>query len=430
MITYKNNNFSQLLQERYEIQKQLAKKAGRQTFLARDIQTQQFVIIKILRFGKDFAWENLKLFEREAETLKSLEHPAIPRYIDYFELDITGGKSYVLVQSYVAGGKTLEEWIQSGRKFTEKDVKKIAKNLLLILNYLHSRQPPVIHRDIKPSNIILTRKAVYLVDFGSVQTLASKAGKTITVVGTYGYMPPEQFGGYAKPASDLYSLGATLIALLTGVHPADLPQKDMLIDFEDSVKLSPKFTEWLQSLIEPSLSVRVKSATEALKSLETNLVRINETSVLSKNKTVKNWRLFWYAFCCGGGAGTGITVMSAVIYSTMTVPGMGTIVGGVIGTTVGLSVGLANAILLGIVTRLFYYPLKSPNLYRRHIAFFSTLTGTAMALIGYMPLVIDNSSISHQLFFGIVPSIITGLSMGVASKLFARWYERESTRGG
>ncbi|MGB3534227.1 MAG: protein kinase [Microcoleaceae cyanobacterium] len=87
------------------------------------------------------------------------------------------------------------------------------------MQYLHSHLHPVIHRDIKPSNILLTDRSgnspgtVYLVDFGSVKTVIQSG--TITIVGTYGYMPTEQFGGKTTPASDLYSLGATLIYLIT-----------------------------------------------------------------------------------------------------------------------------------------------------------------------------------------------------------------------
>jgi hypothetical protein len=107
-----------------------------------------------------------------------------------------------------------------------------------------------------------------LVDFGSVQTLAATEGGTITVVGTYGYMPPEQFGGRTVPASDLYSLGATLIALVTGTHPADLPQKDGQIQFEQAANLSPAFADWLRWMTQPSLDKRLTSAVEALQALE------------------------------------------------------------------------------------------------------------------------------------------------------------------
>ncbi|NHC36354.1 serine/threonine protein kinase [Scytonema millei] len=262
-------NYSDRLTSRYEIQQQLAKKAGRKTLLGRDLETQQLVVIKLLSFGIDFEWEALKLFEREAETLKALSHPAIPKYLDFFEFDTPYSKGFALVQSYVEG-KSLETELKAGRTFSEVEVKQLAKSVLEILLYLHGQKPPVIHRDLKPSNILLGDRIekIYLVDFGSVQTLASKEGGTMTVVGTYGYMPPEQFGDRAVPASDLYSLGTTLIYLVTGTHPADLPHKNGHIQFESVASLSPEFTRWLQWMTEPNLDRRLSSAREALAALE------------------------------------------------------------------------------------------------------------------------------------------------------------------
>ncbi|MEQ8958928.1 MAG: serine/threonine protein kinase, partial [Coleofasciculus sp. C2-GNP5-27] len=137
---------------------------------------------------------------------------------------------------------------------------------------INQHPPTVIHRDIKPSNILLGDRSgnslgqVYLVDFGSVQTVAD--GGTITVVGTYGYMPPEQFGGKTIPASDLYSLGATLIDLLTRTHPADLPSRNGCIRFEAERLASKPFQTWLKLLIQPDLSQRFKNARSALDALQ------------------------------------------------------------------------------------------------------------------------------------------------------------------
>ncbi|MEH2236807.1 serine/threonine protein kinase [Nostoc sp.] len=263
----------EILGERYEVQQLLGKKAGRRTLLARDLQTQELVVIKLLSFGSDFEWDSLKLFEREAETLKSLSHPLIPHYLNYFEVNLPTIKGFALVQTYIRA-QTLEQYLQSGRTFTEAEVKQIAKAVLEILIYLHGLYPPVIHRDIKPSNILLGDRSgnsigqIYLVDFGSVQTVLATESGTRTVVGTYGYMPQEQFGGRTVPASDLYSLGATLIYLVTGTYPADLPQKDFCIQFEQAANLSPSFTNWLKWMIEPSLERRLSSATEAIAALE------------------------------------------------------------------------------------------------------------------------------------------------------------------
>ena len=273
-----------VLKERYAIQQCLGKNGGRQTLLARDLQTQELVVIKILTFSADFQWNDLKLFEREATTLQSLSHPAIPRYLDHFEFQTPKTKGFALVQSYIEA-KSLAEWVESGRNFNEKEIKQIANKLLEILIYLQHQNPPVIHRDIKPSNILLADRSplkqkhsalnkggwlgeVYLVDFGSVQTLAAKEGSTVTVVGTYGYMPPEQFGGRAVPASDLYGLGATLIYLVTGVHPAELPQEDLRINFEPKIAISSDFVDWLQWMTEPDLNSRLTTADRALQRLE------------------------------------------------------------------------------------------------------------------------------------------------------------------
>ena len=263
----------EILGERYEVQQLLGKKAGRRTLLARDLQTQELVVIKLLSFSSDFEWDSLKLFEREAETLKNLAHPSIPGYLNYFEVNLPTIKGFALVQTYIRA-QTLEQCLQTRRSFTEVEVKQIAKALLEILVYLHRLYPPVIHRDIKPSNILLGERSgnsvgqVYLVDFGSVQTVLATETGTRTVVGTYGYMPPEQFGGRTVAASDLYSLGATLIYLVTGTHPADLPQKDFRIQFEQLANLSPSFSNWLKWMVEPSLERRLSSAAEAIAALE------------------------------------------------------------------------------------------------------------------------------------------------------------------
>lgn len=264
--------------EYYEVQQQLGKQPGRQTLLARDLRTQELVVIKLLSLGNDFEWQHLKLFEREAETLKTLSHPAIPCYLDYIELDSPDNKGFALVQSYVEG-KTLEQHLKAGRTFSDTEVKELATALLEILTYLHDRESPVVHRDIKPSNILLTNRSgnsvgqVYLVDFGSVQTIAAQEGGTITVVGTYGYMPPEQFGGRTTPASDLYSLGATLIYLITGCHPTELPQKNGRIEFQQIANLDATLMDWLEWMTEPSLDRRLISAQEALQALQNPRIR-------------------------------------------------------------------------------------------------------------------------------------------------------------
>ncbi|MFS8872279.1 serine/threonine protein kinase [Synechococcus sp. R50.1] len=254
--------------QRYRPERRLSKRSGRHTYLAQDLLTSEQVVIKLLLFGPDFDWADLKLFEREAQILQTLSHPAIPQYRDHFEVSFEGGRGLALVQTYI-DAPSLQEWMEQGRRFAEPEVRDLAQKLLRILVYLHELHPPVIHRDLKPSNILLgSDQQVYLVDFGSVQAAAPREQGSYTVVGSYGYMPLEQFGGRTVPASDLYSLGATLIHLLTGQHPADLPQEGARIAFEQAVHLSPPFRDWLRWMTEPVVADRPASARQALEALE------------------------------------------------------------------------------------------------------------------------------------------------------------------
>jgi serine/threonine protein kinase len=277
----------QILQNRYQLQRQLGCNGIRQTWLATDLQAldeeNKQVVVKLLAFGGAVQWEDLKLFEREAQVLQQLKHPRIPKYVDYFCID-DRSLWFGLVQHYIPG-ESIKEKLATGKRFTEKQARKIATEVLAILRNLHELNPPVLHRDIKPSNLIWGEdNHIYLVDFGAVQDKAIKQGVTFTVVGTYGYAPMEQFGGRAVPASDIYALGATLIHLSTGVPPSDLPQRDLRIQFSDLVSLSPSFVSWLEKMTEPAPEQRFPSARQALEALISDLAVQSRTNKLAKTE--------------------------------------------------------------------------------------------------------------------------------------------------
>ncbi|MBW4488653.1 MAG: serine/threonine protein kinase [Trichocoleus desertorum ATA4-8-CV12] len=264
----------QVIGDRYQLQAQFNDHPVRQTWLADDLAEPEDaanqVIIKLLAVEGSTQWEHVKLFEREAQVLEQLDHPRIPRYYDYFCLE-EKPLWFALVEEYIPGA-SLKELIVQGEKFTELELRDIATAILETLIYLHELSPPVLHRDIKPSNIIWGDDGeIYLVDFGAVQDRAAAEGSTFTVVGTYGYTPLEQFGGRAVPASDLYALGATLIHLVTGVAPADLPQKDLRLQWRDRVSLNPQLLDWIDRLTEPAPENRFSTAREALAALESGL---------------------------------------------------------------------------------------------------------------------------------------------------------------
>lgn len=272
-----------ILQERYEIKEKLGNNIAHQVWLARDIQIKptDLVVVKVLLTGGATQWDEFKLFEREAKILKQLNHPYIPKYLDYFPLN-EPVKGFVLVQEYIRG-ESFKDLILQEKRFTESQIKEIAENILNILVYLHELNPPVLHRDIKPSNLIQGKDGhIYLIDFGAVQYRAAVEGSTFTVVGTYGYTPIEQFGGRAVAASDIFALGTTLIHLLTGIAPADLPQEDFKIKFADKVNLSPSLVRWLEKATEPDLKKRFYSAKTALSGLQSGIVDGDSSIQLSQ----------------------------------------------------------------------------------------------------------------------------------------------------
>ncbi|MEL7244142.1 MAG: serine/threonine-protein kinase, partial [Cyanobacteria bacterium J06573_2] len=236
---------------------------------AKELPTGNKVALKVLSLQRIQDFKALDLFEREAKILSQLAHPSIPHYIDYFEIKSENNSCFYLVQE-VAKGKPLNILIKEGWQPSEREVKKIAIQILEILKYLQQLIPPVIHRDIKPENIIYSDEGkVSLVDFGAVQDVYHQTvtGRN-TVVGTYGYMAPEQFYGQAVLSTDLYGLGATLIYLLTRKFPSDLPQRNLRIDFQKSVNIDKKFSRWLKRMIEPVVEDRFSSAIEALAILQ------------------------------------------------------------------------------------------------------------------------------------------------------------------
>ena len=253
------------LKNRYIIQNKLGQGGSSITYAAIDKETNERVAIKALSLTGLDDWKKIELFEREAKILQQLNHPAIPSYLDYFQIDTEDDIYFYIVQQ-LAPGQSLAHLISEGWQPDEATVKNIAIQISEILVYLQQLTPPVIHRDIKPQNVIYQPDTgkLFLVDFGAVQDAYQHTMIGSTVVGTYGYMAPEQYRGGAVLATDLYSLGCTLLFLLTGESPAELPQKKLKIDFRKSVRVQRDFAEWIDKLIEPNINSRFPHAEAAL----------------------------------------------------------------------------------------------------------------------------------------------------------------------
>jgi serine/threonine protein kinase len=157
----------------------------------------------------------LRNFEREADLLAELSHPAIPRIFDYF----TYRNSMYLVMEFI-DGKDLEAMLEVEDKYLSiEQVITWSIELCDVLSYLHNNQPePLIFRDMKPSNVMIDEHGhVRLIDFGIARFF--QPGTKGTMIGTEGYSPPEQYRGEASPAGDIYALGATIHHLLTNRDP-------------------------------------------------------------------------------------------------------------------------------------------------------------------------------------------------------------------
>lgn len=259
----------EIIADRYRIIKTLGQGGTGLTYLAENLQNNQQVALKALSLHRMTDWKMIELFEREARVLSQLNNAAIPTYLEYFHVDTPQDRSFYIAQQF-AEGKSLATLVENGWRKNEGEIKRIAMQILKILEYLHSLTPPVIHRDIKPQNIILREDGqVFLVDFGAVQdTYHHTLMRGSTVVGTYGYMAPEQFRGQSVPATDLYGLGATLIFLLTHRFPSDLPEQRLKIDFRSYVQISKEFADWLEKMLEPDLEDRFPSVKAAIAQLQ------------------------------------------------------------------------------------------------------------------------------------------------------------------
>ncbi|MFC1975840.1 serine/threonine-protein kinase, partial [Chloroflexota bacterium] len=159
-------------------------------------------------------------FKREALILARLRHSALPRVTHHFSFE---GRQY-LVMDFIEGENLWEIVKQQNRPLEEKQALNYIVQVCRAVYYLHQQRPPIIHRDIKPQNIKITPDdQAILVDFGiAKQGTADSRTQTGAQGITPGFSPPEQYGGMGTTsASDIYSLGATLYAVLTGKKPPD-----------------------------------------------------------------------------------------------------------------------------------------------------------------------------------------------------------------
>ncbi|MEH2384271.1 MAG: protein kinase, partial [Nostoc sp.] len=202
----------------YQVLRTLGQGGMGTTYLARDATGEiaampQLLVLKQMNADMVKIAKAQELFEREAYTLKSLNHPGIPKYYDFFVED---GKKYLAME--LIHGQDLEKRVYTTGPVTPSQAIAWMIQTCDILDYLHSQSPPLIHRDIKPANLMVRSSVnrIVLLDFGAVKEIGTAPG---TRIGAEGYCAPEQERGQPLTQSDLYAIGPTLIFLLTGENP-------------------------------------------------------------------------------------------------------------------------------------------------------------------------------------------------------------------
>jgi serine/threonine protein kinase len=261
-----------LLKERYRAIKPIGQGGFGKTFLAvdEDKPSQPRCVIKQFfpqAQGTNTVQKAAELFTQEAVRLDELgKHPQIPELLAYFSLN----NQQYLVQEFIDGRDLAQELANIG-VFNETQIRQVLNNLLPVLQFVHEHQ--VIHRDIKPENIIQRNrdKQLVLVDFGASKVATSATlGRTGTVIGSAGYVAPEQGIGKAVFASDIYSLGVTCVHLLTQLHPFEL------FDVNEGVWVWRKFLKTpvsnqlghlLDKLLEAATNRRYQTAADVFKDL-------------------------------------------------------------------------------------------------------------------------------------------------------------------
>ena len=203
-----------VLDGKYEILKEIGRGGMSIVYLAMDNRlNKQWAIKEIKNDGSKSIQTLLKGLEREANILRDVDHPVLPRIVDIIN---SHGTIYV-VMDFIEGTNLADVLKEEGAQ-PQEDVIEWGKELASALDYLHSMDPPIIYRDMKPANVMLRPEGdVKLIDFGTAKEYTVESNADTTALGTRGYAAPEQFGDaqgrgiYKTDArTDIYNLGATM----------------------------------------------------------------------------------------------------------------------------------------------------------------------------------------------------------------------------
>lgn len=253
-----------VIEGKYEILKEIGHGGMSTVYLAMDKRLNKQWAVKEIR--KKGSGKNDEIVVNsllaEANLMKRLDHPALPRIVDIIDNGIT----IYVVMDYIEGD-SLDKYLQEYGAQPEERVIEWAKQLCDALSYLHSQKPPIIYRDMKPANVMLKPEGnIKIIDFGIAREYKEQNLSDTTVLGTKGYAPPEQYSGQTDPRSDIFALGMTMHHLLTGIDPRNGEP------YASVRQWNPELSEGIEIIIdrcvEPAAENRYQSCSDLLYDLE------------------------------------------------------------------------------------------------------------------------------------------------------------------
>ena len=261
-----------LLHKRYRIAEILGQGGMGSVYRAVDENLGMDVAVKENLYTSQ---EYARQFRLEAVILANLRHPNLPRVTDHF---VIGDQGQYLIMDYIEGEDLRQRMERSG-VISEEEAILIGAAMCDALQYLHTRKPSIIHRDVKPGNVRITPDGhIYLVDFGLAKLVkGSQATTTGARAMTPGYSPPEQYGTARTDArTDVYSLGATLYAALTGIIPEDGLARAMdNVDLTPLRRHNPRISRKLANAIDKAMAVRPDERFQSAEEFKQALVTSN-----------------------------------------------------------------------------------------------------------------------------------------------------------
>ena len=271
-----------VIDNKYEILKEIGRGGMSIVYLAMDKRLNKQWAVKEIR--KKGSGKNDEIVVNsllaEANMMKRLDHPALPRIVDIIDNGIT----IYVVMDYIEG-ESLDKILNEYGAQSEELVIGWAKQLCDALSYLHSQKPSIIYRDMKPANVMLKPEGnIKIIDFGIAREYKEQNLADTTVLGTKGYAPPEQYSGQTDPRSDIFAIGMTMHHLLTGIDPRNGEP------YAPVRQWNPELSEGIEMIIDKCVQ---PAAENRYQSCEDLLYDLEHPELITKDFKKKQKRKFW-----------------------------------------------------------------------------------------------------------------------------------------